>query len=82
MQNQEKIRTLRVKETYNYLRILEADMIKQAERKKLEKCTLRKPLETKPWNRNLNRINSGWSFLKGTVTILKMNMGWTQTNRE
>ena len=29
--NQEKIRTLRGKETYKYLRILEADTMKQAE---------------------------------------------------
>ena len=49
--NQDKIRTLGVKETYKYLGILEVDTIKQVERKdKIQKEYLRrtkKLLETK-----------------------------------
>ena len=55
--NQEKIRTLREKETYKYLGILEADTIKQVEMKeKIKKEYLRrtrKLLETKLHRRNL-----------------------------
>ena len=35
--NQEKIRTLREKETYKYIGILEVDIIKQVEMKKIRK---------------------------------------------
>ena len=48
--NQDKIRTLREKETYKYLGILEADTIKQVEMKekiKKEYLRTRKLLETK-----------------------------------
>ena len=49
--NQDKIRTIREKETYKYLSILEADTIKQVEMKeKIKKEYLRrtrKLLETK-----------------------------------
>ena len=48
LQNQDKIRTLGEKETYKYLGILEADIIKRAdikEKKYLKRTT--KPLETK-----------------------------------
>ena len=55
--NEEKVRTLREKVTYNYLGILEADTIKQAEMKeKIKKEYLkrkRKLLETKLYSRNL-----------------------------
>ena len=55
--NQDKIRTLGEKETYKYLGILEADTIKQVERKnKIQKEYLRrtkKLLETKLCSRNL-----------------------------
>ena len=54
--NQDKIRTFREKETYKYLGILEADIIKQEEmKKKIKKEYLwrtRKLLETKIWSRN------------------------------
>ena len=55
--NQDKIRTLGEKETYKYLAILEADTIKQEERKgKIKKEYIRrtrKLLETKLSSRNL-----------------------------
>ena len=55
--NQNKIRTLREKETYKYLGILEADTIKQVEMKeKIKKeysWRTRKLLETKLCSRNL-----------------------------
>ena len=55
--NHNKIRTLREKETYKYLGILEADTIKQVGMKeKIKKEYLkrtRKLLETKLYNRNL-----------------------------
>ena len=54
--NQDKIRTLGEKETYKYLAILEADTIKQVERKekmKKEYPITRKVLETKLSCRNL-----------------------------
>ena len=54
--NQDKIKTLREKETYKYLGILEADTIKQVEMKekiKKEYLRSRKLLKTKLSNRNL-----------------------------
>ena len=55
---QEKIRTLEEKETYKYLRILEADTIKQVKmNEKYKKEYIRrtrKLLETKLYSRNLN----------------------------
>ena len=55
--NQEKIRTLREKEKYNYLGILETDTIKHAEMKenfkKIIPQKMRKRLETKLHGRNL-----------------------------
>ena len=61
--NQDKIRTLTVKETYKYLGIFEADIIKQVQMKdKIKKEYLRgtrKLLERKLSSRNLiNGINS------------------------
>ena len=57
--NQDKIRTLRVKDTYKYLGILEADTIKQVVvKEKIKKEYLRwtkKLLETKLCSRNLIR---------------------------
>ena len=57
LQNQEKIRTLGEKETFKYLGILEADTIKQVEKKeKLKKEYLRRTrnlFETKLYRRNL-----------------------------
>ena len=57
--NQEKIRTLGEKEIYKYLGKLEADTIKQVEMKKKKEyiSRTRKPLETKPWGRNLIKRN-------------------------
>ena len=61
--NQEKIRTLREKETYKYLGIFGADTIKQVEMKeKIKKEYLgrtRKLLETKLYN---------WNHIKGMNT--------------
>ena len=59
--NQNKIRTLREKETYKYLGILESDTIKQMEKEKIKKeypRRTKKPLETKLSCRN-NHIWSG-----------------------
>ena len=61
--NQEKIKMLREKETYKYFRILEADAIKQVEKKeKIKKEYLRrkrKLLKTKLYSRNLiNGLNT------------------------
>ena len=55
--NQEKIRTLREKETYKYLGILKADTIKQQDMKEKNKKEYlrrtRKQLKTKLYYRNL-----------------------------
>ena len=77
--NQDKIGTLAENETYKYLGILDADNIKQPERKnKIQKEYLkrtRKLLETKLSNRNLIKGINTWTvplirysgpFLKGT----------------
>ena len=65
LQNQDKIRMLREKETYNYLDILEADTIKQVEMKeKIKKEYLRrtrKLLETKLCSRNLIKGINIWA---------------------
>ena len=82
--NQEKNRTLGEKETDEYLRILEADTIKQVEKK--EKCKkeylrrTRKLLETKLYGKSLNKgintsavpiVRYSWLFLKRTSEELK-----------
>ena len=63
--NQDKIRTLREKETYKYLGILEADTIKQVEMKdKIQKEYLRrtrKLIETKLSCRNLIKGINNWA---------------------
>ena len=64
LSNQDKIRTLAENETYKYLRILEADTIKQVEMKnKIQKEYLRrtrKLLETKLNSRNLIKGINTW----------------------
>ena len=75
--NQEKIRTLREKETNKYLVILEADTIKQVDMKgKMKKEYLRrmrKLLKTKLYSRNLiNGINT-WA-----VPIVRYSDKWTR----
>ena len=63
--NQDNIRTLPENETYKYLRILEADTIKQVEMKnKIQKEYLRrtrKLLETKLSNRNFIKEINTWA---------------------
>ena len=62
--NQDKIRTLAENETYEYLGILEADTVKQVEKKKIQKEYLRrtrKPLETKLNSRNLIKGINTWA---------------------
>ena len=63
--NQNKIRTLGVKETYKYLGILEANTVKQVEmREKIQKEYLRgtrKLLETKLSIRNLSKGINIWA---------------------
>ena len=65
--NQQKIRTLGEKEIYNYLGIMEADTIKQAEiKKKLKKRYIRrtkKLLESNLYSRNLIRGINTWDVL-------------------
>ena len=63
--NEEKIRTLREKETYMYLGILEADTFKQAKInekffKKYHRRT-RKLFETKEYSRNLIKRINAWA---------------------
>ena len=60
--NQEKTRMLREKETYLYLRILEADSIKQAE-KKIKKVHLRITTGNQIYSRNLTKGINAWSVL-------------------
>ena len=82
--NQDKIRTLREKETYKYLGILKADNIKQVEMKqKIKKeyfRRTRKQLKTKRSSRNLIKGINTWAvslvrysgpFLKWTREELK-----------
>ena len=75
LSNQEKIRTLREKETYKYLSILEADTIKQVEMKeKIEYLrTTRKLLEIKIYSRNLIKGIDTWdiSVVRYSVPFLK-----------
>ena len=81
--DQDKITTLREKETYKYLWILEADTIKQEEMKaKIKKeyfRRTRKLLETKQYSRNLTKGINTWvvpllrysgPFLKRTREVL------------
>ena len=76
---QDKIRTLGEKETYKYLRILEADTIKQVEmEEKIKKEYLRrnkKLLETKLYGRNLIKGINTWavSLCKIIGTILEVD---------
>ena len=86
-QIKKKIRTLGEKETYNYLRILEADIIKQVEiREKIKKEYLRetrKLLETKLYSRNLlKRLNKGFSRVKYSGPFLKRTREELQRTRE
>ena len=81
--NQKSTRTFEEKENFKYLRILEADTIKQTEmkekvRKEIAKRT-RKLLETKLCRRNLFKGTKTWvvPFCKILSTILKMNKGGT-----
>ena len=64
--NQVVIRTLREKEIYKYLGILEAETIKQAEMKEIIKKEYlrrtRKLLETKLYSRNLVKGINTWVF--------------------
>ena len=82
--NQEKIRTLREKETYKYLGILEADTTKQVDMKeKIKKDSLRRTRklhETKLYYNNLIKGINTWAvplvkysgpFLKWTREELK-----------
>ena len=63
--NQEKVKTLGEKETYKYLRILDADTIKQVaiKEKKFKKYLrrTRKLLETKLYRRNLIKGINAWA---------------------
>ena len=79
--NQDKIRTLRVKETYKYMDILETDSIKQVEMKeKIKKEYLRRTWklpETKLSSRNLiQRINT-W-----TVPLIRYSGPFLKWTRE
>ena len=64
--NQEKFRTLGEKETYKYLKIFEADTIKQEEiKEKIKKEYIwrtQELVETKLYSRNLKGINV-WTVL-------------------
>ena len=78
--NQDKIRMLREKETYNYLGILEPDTIKQAEMKEKIKNEYlrrtRKLIETKLCSRNLIKGINTWA-----VTFVKYSgpfLNWTR----
>ena len=91
LSNQDKIRTLGEKETYEHLGILEADTIKQGKMKeKIQKEYIRrtrKLLETKLSGRNLIKGINTWTvllirysgpFLKGTREELKQMDQWTR----
>ena len=74
LQNQEKIKKPGEKETHKYLRILEADTIKQVKTKEKIKRT-RNLLETKLYNRKLIKgINSlAVPNVRYSRTILEVN---------
>ena len=78
--NQEKIRRLREKETYKYLGILKADIIKQVKmQEKLLKEYLRrtrKLLETKLCSRNFNKVINTWAVL--VVRYSEPFLKWTR----
>ena len=63
--NQDKIKTLGEKETSKYLAILEADSIKQVEMKETNFKSIsgkkKKLLETKLYNRNINKGINTWA---------------------
>ena len=78
--NQDKTRTLTDNETYKYLRILEADTMKQVEmQNKIQKEYFRrsrKLLETKPNSRNLIKGINTWA-----VTLVRYSgpfLMWTR----
>ena len=84
--NQEKIRTLGEKETYKYLRILEANIIKQVEMKeKIKKYPriTRKLFEIKPYSRNLIKEINTWavSLVRYSGTFLKLTRQLKQMNQ-
>ena len=73
----DEIRTLGEMETYKYLGILEADIIKQVEmKKKIKKVCLkgtRKLLETKLYSRNLIKgINTSVVLVRYSGSFLKL----------
>ena len=78
--NRDKIRTLRGKETYKYLGILEADTLKQVEMKEeIKKEYLRKTrklLETKLYSRNLIKGINTWAVL--LVRYSRPFLKWTR----
>ena len=77
--NQDKIRTLAENETYKYLRLLEADIIKQVEMKETilkEYLRTRKLLETKLSSRNLIKGINTWAVL--LVRYLGTFLKWTR----
>ena len=77
LSNQEKIRTLREKETYEYLVILEVDNIKQVEMKERSKKEylrrIRKLLEAKLYSTNLIKGINTWaiSLVRYLASLLK-----------
>ena len=83
--NQEKIRTPGEKETHNYLVMLEADTIKQAEMKKKLMGYLRrtrKLLEPKIYNRNLNKGMSCLAVSLERYSRLGKNFSKLNTEQE
>ena len=78
--NQDKIRTIKEKETYKYLGILEADtkQLKMKERIKKEYLKRnRKLLETKLYCRNLTKGINYWA-----VTLLRYSRSFLKWIRE
>ena len=78
--SQDKIRTLREKETYKYSGILEADTIKQVEMKckiKKEYIRTRKLLETKLSSRNPIKVLNTWA-----VSLVRYSGPFVKWNRE
>ena len=77
--NREKNRTLREKETYKYVGILEADTFKQVDMKeKIKKEYLRrtkKLLGTNLYSRNLIKEINSWAIL--LVRFLEPFLKWT-----
>ena len=61
LQNQEKIKMLREKETDEYLRILEVDIIKHEEKKLKKNTTGERENYSKPNNRNFIKVINNWA---------------------